>query len=96
MISDSTHVGGLAQKWSHVLKIQIDVSRMIRAFTNINKVTKVVKYRAFQYRLIHNAVMLNDRLVHWAFSDTNRCCLCKTEKETPLHFFVQCTKMKEL
>ena len=49
-----------------------------------------MKLRSFQYRLLHNALILNDKLVHWKLSETNLCSNCNKEKETVLHFFAKC------
>ena len=60
------------------------------AFKNINKITKIAKYHAFQYKLLFNSIYLGSRLVHMGLADTNLCVLCNKEKEEIVHFFCNC------
>ena len=46
--------------------------------------------RIFQYKILHNILFLNDRLYHLKLSDTQLCSLCKGEKETCQHLFLDC------
>ena len=66
------------------------------AFININRITPIVKYRAFQFRLMHNAITCNDRLVHFGQVDTNLCFFCQKHKETVVHLFTQCEIVQKL
>ena len=79
-----------------LLSSEIDTSEIKRAFIDINKITGVVKYRAFQYRMLHGAILLNDRLIHMGIAETEKCYNCNQEKETVIHFFVNCTKANTL
>ena len=71
--------------------INMQMNEMQEAFTQINRVTRIPKYRAFQYRLLQNAILLNDRLIYCKVSDTNLCCQCNLVKENTIHFFYECT-----
>ena len=62
----------------------------------INKACKMPKFQSLQYRLLHNAVILNDRLVHCHIVDSNLCTLRKIFKETPNHFFLECNVSKKI
>ena len=76
------------------IEIEIDQARAIAIL--INKTIDIPKYRSFQYRLIHNAILLNDRLKHYNIVESNKCTNCGEEKETIRHFFYECVKMKRL
>ena len=74
----------------NVLKKTITQDEIVEAFISIKKYMTVTKYRAFQYRLLHNTILLNDRLIHLSISSTNICSQCHKEKETVSHFFFEC------
>ena len=69
---------------------------MQRAFVNINKVTQVCKYRSFQYRILHNAVLLKNCLMYMKVVEDNKCYYCGLMKEMPIHFFVQCQVVQRI
>ena len=75
------------EKFSNV---EITQEIVKNAFKNINKITKIVKYHAFQYKLLFNSTYLGSRLVHMGLVDTNLCVLCNKEKEEIVHFFCNC------
>ena len=85
-----------AQYWTHKIHADVDVSEIQNAFKNINKYVSVVKYRSFQYRLLHGVVFLNDRLVHYGISSTNLCTFCNRSKETVEHLFIECSVTKQV
>ena len=60
------------------------------AFRSIDKYAEIPKYRAFQFRLLHNAILLNNRLIHMGISRDDLCFQCKKAKETVLHLFWEC------
>ena len=66
--------------WMSILQEEIEEKEISDAFIRINKSCDIVKYRSFQYRLMHNQVICNDRLVHMGLASTNRCTFCKQEK----------------
>ena len=82
--------------WERKLGHTIEDGLMQKIFQNINKNVCIPKYRSFQYRLLHNAVYLNDRLVHLGISSTNLCYNCNGHKETYVHFFCECTHAKKI
>ena len=83
----------LVLKWQSK-GFDIDNEQLREAFKAINKITNIVKYWAFQYRLLHNIVYLNDRLVHFGIVKDNLCTLCNSTKEMVLHLFCTCTKTR--
>ena len=65
-------------------------------FMNIYKVTNVAKFRSFQYRLLHRAIITNIQLFNWGIKSHNLCSFCLKEEETLGHLFVECPIIKEL
>ena len=57
--------------WSKKLEVSITVEDMKNYFGNLNKMTNIVKYHDFQYRLLHNKIFCNDILVHWRKVNSN-------------------------
>ena len=45
------------------------------------KITKISKYRSFQYRLFNNAILCNDRLYHMNIVSTQDCTFCENKKK---------------
>ena len=46
---------------------------------SLKKTSQIYKYRSFQYRFLHNAILLSDRLVHCGITPTNVCQNCKAK-----------------
>ena len=67
-----------------VTKDEVEFSLMTKPLTNITK------YRAFHYRLLHNAIILNNRLYYYRLVDTQNCSFCANYKEDVKHFFYEC------
>ena len=86
----------LAVHWEKILRDSVDTDKMKRSFIDINKTTDIVKYRSFQYRLLHNAVLCGDRLYHMNIVPENKCHYCKVEKETVLHLMWFCPKIQKV
>ena len=76
--------------------VKCDIDIISQSFGNINKICEIPKYRSFQYRLLHNVIILNNRLVHLGISNTNLCSNCNKYKETITHFFYECRKAQEI
>ena len=83
-------------KMSRLLNVHVNSDDAENGFRVVNKITEISKYKAFQYRLLHNAIFLNDRLIHLQISQTNLCSQCNLEKETVSHLFWYCLETKRL
>ena len=94
--SNENHKGRLSLVWSNKLESYVDSENITKACLNINKATSIVKYRSFQYRLLHGVIFLNDRLVHMGITENNICCNCAKAKETVTHFFVECEHVRKI
>ena len=53
-------------------------------------VTVDTSTRYFQFKVSHNTLFLNARLVHLNYSTTPLCSLCENCNETPVHLFCEC------
>ena len=51
--------------WERELKIEINFDLFIQGFADIYRVTNITKYRSFQYRLLHRAIITNSHLYRW-------------------------------
>ena len=74
--------------------LNIDNDDFMKSFSTLYTITKISMYHSFQFRFLHNVIMLNDRLVHYGIVDTNKCTWCKMEKETLDHFFWSCINIE--
>ena len=70
--------------------INIDLDDFCTYFTNVFRVTNQAKLRSFQYRLLHRAIILNDKLKMWKIFDSDLCSFCKEHPENLIHFFWEC------
>ena len=52
--------------------------------------------RYFQYKILHNVLYLNKKLVIFGKTQTKLCSFCNFEDETTLHLFANCTKINIL
>ena len=86
----------LKEYLSRTLQRTFTDSEIQRACHCVNRCCKVGKYRSFQYRIIHNAIFLGNRLAKMNIVQSNKCFLCGTEVENVIHLFWECTKTKKL
>ena len=84
------------QKWEGDLGCNISSKEFVSSFNNAIRATCIMKYRSFQYRLCHRAIITNVRLKHWKMIDCDLCTFCKEERETLVHLFVKCQSTKIL
>ena len=82
-------------KWLRLGYTDTPFEEIEMAFHSINKSTSIVKYRSFQFRLLHQIVPFNNKLFHIGLVPNNLCTMCCKEKETMKHFFVQCEIAKD-
>ena len=82
-----------ATKWHQILNENFDYEIHKNAFTDIYKVTNVVKLRAFQFRLLHNKIFCNNILYHWKIKSSNICEFCDV-KQYITHLLYECKCVK--
>ena len=82
------------QVWGKKTNIIVTTPEFIVHFKNIYQVTDIVKFREFQYRLLHNKIFCNDVLVHWGKVSSNVCNLCNLKKQNIQHLMYECDVVK--
>ena len=77
-------------KWQSKLHSPLSYIEFKKLFVHINYTTNFTKLRSFQFRMLHNAIIMKDRLKIWGITKDDKCELCKKDKETIIHFFMEC------
>ena len=67
-----------------------DLEQIMEICKSLDQTTDIAKYRSFQYRMLHNAVLMNNRLFYMGVVNHRMCDNCNAEKETVSHFFYDC------
>ncbi len=86
----------LAGKWGDILNIAIERGEICKIFENIKFITLNTKLRSFQLRLLHYAIVTNDKLSRWKVIDSDRCTFCNEAVETILHLIWDCQAAKHI
>ena len=76
------------------LGIIIEYKEYVEAFQYINKITGIIKYRDFQYRLLINQIYLNDRVSKWDSQVCKNCTFCNGPEGSNSHFFWLCPRVQ--
>ena len=84
------------QKWKDEFECEFTFDQFTASCNNINKVTNIVKYRSFQYRLIQRSIITNTRLYQWKISESKNCTFCNDREETVKHLFFECDIVQDL
>ena len=85
----------VVKKWSLHLNMSLTAENLSKAFLNAKYVTLISKYRSFQFRMLHRAIVTNTQLKKWKIVDSDTCFYCKQEPETFDHLFWSCEKIRE-
>ena len=94
MIESAENFLEVVNKLSRMVQVSLTEDQVKRCFQNINKSTTIIKYRDFQYRLLHNTILTNNRLWHMKIAPTNKCDFCQEEVETIIHLLCNCKEVK--
>ena len=86
----------ICDKWSAEMQKDISESDIVDMCKKIYSITNIPRLRSFQYRFVHRAIVLNSHLFRWNMRESNACSVCGEEKETLLHLFFTCEKIKAL
>ena len=90
LIKKKTH------QWKNDLSVTPSEKQLKRCFKNIYSISNTAKYRSFQYRLLHRAIVTNIHLQKWKVMDNDECTFCEKSRETYHHLFLECGYVKEL
>ena len=82
--------------WNEKLGTEYNVSQFRTFFKNIYRNTNIVKFRNFQYRLLHNKIFCNNILFHWKKVNSQTCNLCNKSKQDILHLLFHCQISKNV
>ena len=85
-----------SKKWELELQCEIPYEDFLRCFKDIYSVTNIAKYRSFQYRLLHRAIITNVDLKRWNIILSELCTFCGKEKEDYKHLFIYCEFVRNL
>ena len=96
LIINRTMLGKKCEKWEEELDCDILFSDYADTFQRIKAITKIAKFRSFQYQLNHRALVTNCHLHKWKLRDSELCSFCGQYKETLSHLFVFCEKIQPL
>ena len=66
-----------------------------RNLSLVGKIT-VSRIRIFRYKILHNVLYLNKRLLEFEKINSPECFLCKCEEDTTIHLFHICRKTQAL
>ena len=83
-------------KWDRELGTVTSMRQFYVCLNNIYKITNVSKYRSFQYRILHRAIITNKTLFKWDIIKSPLCVFCQKENETVIHLFIHCEKVKKI
>ena len=86
----------VSQRWESKYSISVDEVLLKAYFRRIYTVTNFVKLRSFQFRVMHNALVLNTHLYRWGLRSDNQCSFCGSEKETLTHLLYLCEVVQAL
>ena len=79
----------------HNKDVALDIDQ-VKTALNYKRVTRISKYGSFQYRLMYNAIFLNDRLYHLRLHSTQNCEYCEDIKQTYRHMFKECNQTHQI
>ena len=94
LVAEEQGIFNLYVKWQTKLHTKLSYIDFQTLFKNVYKITNHSKYRSFQFRLLHNALVFNERLKLWKILEDDKCTYCDG-KENVIHFYTECTVPKE-
>ena len=84
------------RKWEVDLGLQYDNDEYYNLFTNVYRCTPSTSLRAFQYFLIHRALVTNMDLYKWKIKDSSICTFCRLHPESIFHLLWECDTVSTL
>ena len=96
LVSTGCRLNRCCDKWEKMLNKEIPLERFISGLEESCICTNITKYRSFQFRLMHHAIITNIQLEKWKLKESRMCSFCAREPETYLHLFIWCPKVARI
>ena len=77
-------------KWEMALNEEIPYDTVQHASKKISKIESGAYQKYFQFKLLHNRIITNEKLHNMGISDTKMCKTCLTEIDTLRNMFLEC------
>ena len=94
-IDDDTYLNKYGHRWIE-RGMNIDFTQYPVCFHNLYYYTNISKFRDFQYRLLLGKITLNQDLLDWGISDSDKCLFCNTSVESMIHIFFECIEIQPI
>ena len=85
-----------AESWRLCRFQELDYSEYLKAFKTLHRVTKMTKYRDFQYCLLLNKLVFNGDLYDWGKKDLDLCTFCGKSREDTRHSLLECDQVASI
>ena len=82
------------KKWNRFWPVNFNTHK--KAFRDLYGVTSIIKYRNFQYRLLHDKIFCNNVLYYWGKVDSQKCDWCVEPKQNVAHLLYSCPVAEHL
>ena len=82
------------KKWESELGKEIAYPVFLECFKDLYKVTNIVKYRSFQYRILQRSLTTNIQLCRYRLRNDELCTLCNKHWEMVIHLMIFCEKVQ--
>ena len=91
LIKKKTNFPEKSYRW-HQETLQINITRetFISMAVSNNRCLLNNKFKDFQFRLTHNALVTNIHLKKWNIQNDDNCTFCQNFQETVLHILIEC------
>ena len=84
----------LQSKWQK--ELEFSEEELEEALQNIQVMAYISKMCSFQYRLLHRTLPTNIQRMYWGKAQNDMCTFCGNLRETYVHMFVECEKVRVL
>ena len=84
--------------WKRWLEIGfcIEFHEYQKCFEDLFRITKVTKYRDFQYRLLLGKIVTNSELYKWGLRESSKCDFCQEPDQHIFHLMWECREVQKL
>ena len=96
LLSNEQYVPKAISVWCEKLDDPAVAEIYMESIRNIPSLTISNRLRSFQFRFLHNALVLNTHLYHWNIRSNNLCSMCNNEREDLEHLFFNCYVVRDI